>query len=78
LKDFLADPAAMAEAADASTIMIVGSAPCFPYGLIDPIGGLSDLAVARGLWLHVDACVGVADAFLGPCCGGFRLSENRL
>jgi len=58
LRDFLADPQAMAEAADAATIMIVGSAPCFPYGLIDPIGALSDLALSRDLWLHVDACVG--------------------
>ena len=58
LKDFLADPAAMAAAADDSTAMIVGSAPCFPYGLIDPIADLSTLAVERGLWLHVDACVG--------------------
>lgn len=56
--DYLANPAAMAAAADASTIMIVGSAPCFPYGLIDPIAALSDLAIERDLWLHVDACVG--------------------
>lgn len=58
LKDFLADPAAMAAATDDSTVMIVGSAPCFPFGLIDPIAALSDLAVERDLWLHVDACVG--------------------
>ena len=58
LRDFLADPDAIAAAADAATIMIVGSAPCFPYGLIDPIGALSELALARDLWLHVDACVG--------------------
>lgn len=58
LKKLLADPAAMDAAADSATIMIVGSAPCFPYGMIDPIAALSDLAVARGLWLHVDACVG--------------------
>jgi sphinganine-1-phosphate aldolase len=58
LKDYLADPAAIAAATDASTVMIVGSAPNFPYGLIDPIAALSDLAVARDLWLHVDACVG--------------------
>ncbi|WP_334160848.1 pyridoxal-dependent decarboxylase [Phenylobacterium sp.] len=58
LRDYLADPAAMAAAADAATVMIVGSAPNFPYGLIDPIGALSELAVARDLWLHVDACVG--------------------
>jgi sphinganine-1-phosphate aldolase len=38
--------------------MIVGSAPCFPYGLIDPIEALGALAQRRGLWLHVDACVG--------------------
>ena len=58
LKNYLADPAAMGDAADAATVMIVGSAPNFPYGLIDPIGALSDLALARDLWLHVDACVG--------------------
>ena len=61
--DFLADPAAMAQACDARTIMLVGSAPCFPYGLIDPIAALSKLAEDRGLWLHVDACVG---GFLAP------------
>lgn len=58
LKAFVADPEAMAAAADASTIMIAGSAPCFPFGLIDPIAALSDLAIQRDLWLHVDACVG--------------------
>ena len=63
VKDFLADPAAIAAAADASTIMIVGSAPSFPYGLIDPIAALSDLALSRDLWLHVDACVG---GYLAP------------
>jgi len=43
---------------DDATIMIVGSAPCFPFGLIDPIAALGDLAERRDLWLHVDACVG--------------------
>lgn len=56
--DFLADVQAMGNAADDNTVMIVGSAPCFPYGLIDPIEKLGALAEARGLWLHVDACVG--------------------
>ncbi|MDP1630421.1 MAG: pyridoxal-dependent decarboxylase [Caulobacter sp.] len=58
LKAWLADPAAMEAAADEATVMIVGSAPCFPYGLFDPIEALSDLALRRDLWLHVDACVG--------------------
>jgi sphinganine-1-phosphate aldolase len=58
LNDWLADPAAIDAAADGRTMMIVGSAPCFPYGLIDPIAALGALAEKRGLWLHVDACVG--------------------
>ncbi len=48
----------MAAAADEATMMLVGSVPCFSFGAIDPIAALSDLAVARGIWLHVDACVG--------------------
>lgn len=56
--DLLCDTAAMSRAADAQTIMLVGSAPSFPYGLIDHIGALSDLAEQKDLWLHVDACVG--------------------
>jgi glutamate/tyrosine decarboxylase-like PLP-dependent enzyme len=38
--------------------MLVGSAPCFPYGVTDSIAALSDLAQDKNLWLHVDACVG--------------------
>ncbi len=56
--DFTADVEAMAEAVDGNTLMIVGSAPCFPYGVIDPIEGLAEIAISRNIWLHVDACVG--------------------
>jgi glutamate/tyrosine decarboxylase-like PLP-dependent enzyme len=56
--DLRADPQRMADAVGDRTLMLVGSAPCFPYGLIDPIDALADLAAARDLWLHVDACVG--------------------
>lgn len=56
--DLLSDVDAMAEATDERTIMLVGSAPSFPYGLIDHIEALGDLAETRNLWLHVDACVG--------------------
>ena len=57
-QDLRADVRAMAAAITDRTLMLVGSAPCFPYGLIDPIEELSELAVKRDLWLHVDACVG--------------------
>lgn len=41
-----------------NTIMIVGSAPAYPIGCIDPISELAEMARAHNLWLHVDACVG--------------------
>jgi sphinganine-1-phosphate aldolase len=56
--DFRADPAAMQKAIDADTIMLVGSAPCFPYGVIDPIAEIAAIAKDRNIWMHVDACVG--------------------
>lgn len=62
-ENFLADPAATEAACDARTIMIAASAPCFPFGLIDPISALGEVAQRNHLWLHVDACVG---GFLAP------------
>ena len=56
--DLRADVGAMAAAITSRTLMLVGSAPCFPYGLIDPIEELAELALERDVWLHVDACVG--------------------
>lgn len=43
---------------DENTIMLVGSAPCYPNGLIDPLEELSGLALRKNIWLHVDACLG--------------------
>ena len=54
----LVDPAAMAARIDENTIAIIGSAGNYPYGTIDPIADLSDLALARGVGLHVDGCLG--------------------
>ncbi|MEM9939250.1 MAG: aspartate aminotransferase family protein [Pseudomonadota bacterium] len=55
---FQADVDAMEAACDADTIMMVGSAPNFPHGIIDPIEALGEAAMRKGVWLHVDACVG--------------------
>jgi glutamate/tyrosine decarboxylase-like PLP-dependent enzyme len=63
LPDGRADVEAMSLAMDAETVMLVGSAPCFPYGVIDPIRELGELALAKGAWLHTDACVG---GYLAP------------
>lgn len=43
---------------NANTIALVGSAGNYPYGTIDPIDQLSDLALKHGIGLHVDACLG--------------------
>jgi len=56
--DFRADAAAMEGAVDDDTVMIVGSAPSYPHGVFDPIEEIARLAKAKGVWMHVDACVG--------------------
>lgn len=61
--DFRADTDALAAAIDDDTMMIVGSAPCFPHGVIDDISNLGAIAEKHGVWLHVDACVG---GYLAP------------
>ena len=40
------------------TMMILGSAPEYPHGTIDPIEAMGEIAHRRGVPLHVDACVG--------------------
>ena len=61
--DLRADVAAMRAKIDERTMLIAGSAPCYPYGVFDPIAALAQLATATGVWLHVDACLG---GFLAP------------
>ena len=56
--DYRADVPAMRRAIGRNTICIVGSAPGFPHGVIDPIEELSELARARNIGFHTDACLG--------------------
>jgi len=48
----------VADHIDEATIALVGSACNYGYGTIDPMEQLSDLAVRRGVGLHVDGCLG--------------------
>ncbi|KAI1800922.1 PLP-dependent transferase [Daldinia bambusicola] len=48
---------------NSNTIILVGSAPNFPHGIMDDISALSKLALKRRLPLHVDCCLG---SFLVP------------
>jgi sphinganine-1-phosphate aldolase len=56
--DGRADVAATVAAVDERTALVVGSAPCYPYGVVDPIPELAALAAERGVLCHVDACLG--------------------
>ncbi|KAG6800804.1 sphingosine-1-phosphate lyase [Apis mellifera caucasica] len=48
----------MEKAITRNTIMLVGSAPNFPYGTMDNIQAISDLGVKYNIPVHVDACLG--------------------
>jgi glutamate/tyrosine decarboxylase-like PLP-dependent enzyme len=50
--------AAVREAVSERTAVIVGSAPAFPHGTIDPIAELGAIAREHGAGCHVDACLG--------------------
>jgi sphinganine-1-phosphate aldolase len=41
-----------------NTIMLVGSAPSYPHGVIDPIEELGEIALKKNIPLHVDSCLG--------------------
>jgi glutamate/tyrosine decarboxylase-like PLP-dependent enzyme len=56
--NYRADVEAAHKAVTPNTIVIVGSAPSFPHGAIDPIGELSEIARAHGIGFHTDACLG--------------------
>jgi len=56
--DFRADVAAARAAVTPNTILMVGSAPSYPQGVIDPIAELAHIAQENDLLFHVDACVG--------------------
>lgn len=56
--DLRADPEAMAAAIDDNTILVVASAPSYPFGVVDPVTDIAALAASRNVLCHVDACLG--------------------
>jgi len=55
---FQADVAAVKKAITPNTILIVGSAPSYAHGVVDPITAMGQIALENDLLFHVDACVG--------------------
>jgi sphinganine-1-phosphate aldolase len=53
-----ADVPAMRRAVTRNTVALVGSAPSFPHGVVDPVEDLAAVAAERGIGFHTDACLG--------------------
>ncbi|MEM7274036.1 MAG: aspartate aminotransferase family protein [Actinomycetota bacterium] len=56
--DWTADVDAMAEFVNERTVLVVGSAPQYPQGVVDDIPAIAALAASVGANCHVDACMG--------------------
>ncbi len=57
-QDYEADVEAIRAQITPNTVALAGSAGNYPYGVIDPLGKLSDLAVEHKIGMHVDGCLG--------------------
>ncbi len=57
-EDWTVDVGTMAEAVNDNTVLVVGSAPQYPQGVVDPIPAIAELAASVGANCHVDACMG--------------------
>jgi glutamate/tyrosine decarboxylase-like PLP-dependent enzyme len=60
---FQAIPAAFSESITDRTCLLVASASGYAHGVVDPVSELGALALAHGIRLHVDGCIG---AFVLP------------
>jgi sphinganine-1-phosphate aldolase len=56
--DLRGDVAALSAALTDNTVLMVGSAPSYTHGVVDPIADMAAIADRRGISFHVDACVG--------------------
>ena len=56
------------------TCVVIASAPCFPYGLIDPIDEIANICKSYIVPLHVDACLG---GFITQFDDNLRISFNK-
>ena len=57
-QDWTVDVDAMADAVNDNTVLVVGSAPQYPQGVVDPIPEIAALAATVDANCHVDACMG--------------------
>lgn len=60
---------------NSNTVLLVGSAPNFPHGIIDDISALSNLALKKKIPLHVDCCLG---SFIIACLKDAGFSDEKF
>ena len=48
---------------DADPMLTVASVPSLPFGTVDPVLEIAEVARQHDIWLHIDACIG---GFLAP------------
>ncbi|MEZ5208540.1 MAG: hypothetical protein R2690_16570 [Acidimicrobiales bacterium] len=70
--DLRADVEAMAALIDDNTVLLVSGATCCPYGVIDPIPALGQVALAHDL-----PCCTSTPASVAGCCPGGSASASR-
>ena len=65
----------MRKAINSSTCCLVGSAPAFPYGVMDPIEEITKLGLKYNIPVHIDCCLG---GFIVPFVelAGFKLQHQ--
>lgn len=74
-----ADTRQMRRCVTPRTVCVVGSAPCYAYGVIDDLDVIAGIATDFGIGMHVDSCLGgfltafYEDAGLGECVADFRI-----
>ena len=56
--DSRADVESVRKAVTPNTVLIIGSAPAYPHGVMDPIREMAAIAKEHGILFHTDACVG--------------------
>jgi glutamate/tyrosine decarboxylase-like PLP-dependent enzyme len=57
-QDGRADPERFAAAIGPDVALLVASAPCYPFGVIDPVPEIASIAAENETLCHVDACLG--------------------
>lgn len=43
---------------DSNTILIIGSYPNYPHGIVDPILAMAKIGLKYDIGVHIDGCLG--------------------